>query len=213
MQGLTGRERRRIRNQQDILDTAYEIVRSQGMDALSIRTLAQESGYSPATLYKYFENKDAIIKALQDQIVDRMNVRAAEQTPSGLEPAEALYQSALIYLQVAMDHPEDYLLAYNAGSIYNNFEEISAHPGYDSLRQLTAEGIACGQLVLPRGHTLETLVLQHWVTAHGTVMLRLSLLTNPGPTFDQLALEMLRAYMLSITHPDIKLSFQEQTES
>lgn len=50
-----------------ILKSAKEIVQESGLDNLSIRKLAKKVGYSPANIYQYFDNKDAIINSLIKQ--------------------------------------------------------------------------------------------------------------------------------------------------
>jgi len=47
-----------------ILDGAQRIVTRDGYAALSMRKIADAIGYSPASLYLYFENRDEIARAL-----------------------------------------------------------------------------------------------------------------------------------------------------
>jgi AcrR family transcriptional regulator len=61
-----------------ILVAAEELVVRGGIDALSTRTVAVESGVPVATLYQYFADRDAIIAALITRHVDAMDERVAD---------------------------------------------------------------------------------------------------------------------------------------
>src|SRR5450755_4549459 len=57
------RDRRRIRHEatkQEILDTAWSIVRADGLAALSLRALAHAVDMEPQSLYTYFASKNAL---------------------------------------------------------------------------------------------------------------------------------------------------------
>ena len=67
----------------EILAAAQNIIRTQGMDALSLRALAKAVGVTAPALYEYFSSKEAILRAL---FVEGSHVMLArmEQTISGL---------------------------------------------------------------------------------------------------------------------------------
>src|SRR5687768_2474900 len=69
----TRRERLRAMMRQDILDAARRIVQEQGIEKLSMRSLASAVGVHAPTLYDYFENKDAVLNALFFTGVDRLH--------------------------------------------------------------------------------------------------------------------------------------------
>ena len=48
----------------EILAAAQHIIRTQGLDALSLRALAKSLGITAPALYEYFGNKDAILRAV-----------------------------------------------------------------------------------------------------------------------------------------------------
>jgi AcrR family transcriptional regulator len=60
----TPAERRRKAQESRILEAALELVGESGIDALSIKGIAERADYSPAALYRYFESKDELIAAL-----------------------------------------------------------------------------------------------------------------------------------------------------
>lgn len=54
------REREALRTR--IVEAARDIVSEQGLDALSMRAIAERAEYSPATLYLYFRDKDDLLR-------------------------------------------------------------------------------------------------------------------------------------------------------
>ncbi|HEX9623916.1 MAG TPA: TetR family transcriptional regulator [Streptosporangiaceae bacterium] len=51
-----------------VVDCALRLADAEGMDALTIRRLAQELGVTPMALYWHFRNKEELISGLTDQI-------------------------------------------------------------------------------------------------------------------------------------------------
>src|SRR5436190_20613998 len=58
------RAERREATKAEILDAAWELVRAEGLAALSLRDLAARVGMRAPSLYSYFDSKDAIYDAM-----------------------------------------------------------------------------------------------------------------------------------------------------
>lgn len=58
------RERRRENARAAVLAAAWELVREDGLAALSLRELAKRAGITTPTVYAYFESKNAIFDAM-----------------------------------------------------------------------------------------------------------------------------------------------------
>lgn len=58
------RERRREATRQEIVDAAWDLCRTHGLAALSLRELAARVGMRAPSLYSYFPSKDAIFDAM-----------------------------------------------------------------------------------------------------------------------------------------------------
>ena len=54
-----------------ILESAVQILESEGLDGFKVAALAERSGYGVGTLYQYFENVDAVMMALVEQESER----------------------------------------------------------------------------------------------------------------------------------------------
>ena len=54
-----------------ILESAFQILETEGLEGFKVVRLAERSGYSVGTLYQYFDNIDAVMMALVDSEAER----------------------------------------------------------------------------------------------------------------------------------------------
>lgn len=62
-------ERRRGLDPDVIVESALDIADTEGLDAVTIRRLAQEHQVTPMALYRHFKDKDDILQALADRLL------------------------------------------------------------------------------------------------------------------------------------------------
>jgi AcrR family transcriptional regulator len=92
---------RRARNSltiPDILDAA-EAVASNGMDAFTIRAVADRLGSSPMGLYRYVAGKEELVEALLDRVLGRMPV-----VPETVDALADLESFALTHRDLLIAH-------------------------------------------------------------------------------------------------------------
>jgi AcrR family transcriptional regulator len=61
-----------------IVDAALELVDTQGADALSMRTLAQQLNSGTATLYRHFANRSELVSHVVDRVLGEVQLDAGE---------------------------------------------------------------------------------------------------------------------------------------
>ena len=69
------REKRHARTRENILEAAMQIVMQQGVEAVSMREIAERIEYSPSGLYEYFSSKEELFAALVDEGRARLTAR------------------------------------------------------------------------------------------------------------------------------------------
>jgi AcrR family transcriptional regulator len=57
-----------------VLSTALELVDAEGLDALTMRRLGQELGRDPMSLYRYAENRAALLDGVSELVLDELAV-------------------------------------------------------------------------------------------------------------------------------------------
>ncbi len=93
-----------------ILDAAFALLTAQGPQTLSVRAIAEQVGVSHMTLYTYFENRDAIFRALRERQRGKKCKRRAAQlreAQSG-DPCAVMREVLASYGQLAEEHPRLY---------------------------------------------------------------------------------------------------------
>jgi AcrR family transcriptional regulator len=95
----------------EILDAAWELVRADGLAALSMRDLGARVGMRAQSLYVYFPSKYAIYDAMfgesNVELLGRVNA-----LPATLEPVAALRARARVFLDFCVEDPVRYQLLF-----------------------------------------------------------------------------------------------------
>lgn len=96
-----------------ILDAAREIFVAEGYEALSMRKLAERIGYSPGTIYSYFDNKRDLVHSLVEESFAALEQRLDEITEDASEaPIARLETKLLAYVDFGLDNPNHYHFAF-----------------------------------------------------------------------------------------------------
>jgi len=105
------KEREKEEMRQLILNAAHDIFKEHGYDGLSIRNIAERIEYSPATIYLYYKDKNAIFYALQYEAAaakrDHLLPAASIENP-----LERLVAFGRLYIDFGMKHPDWYDLLF-----------------------------------------------------------------------------------------------------
>jgi AcrR family transcriptional regulator len=91
--------RRRL-SRRRVLETAIGRADQGGLDALTMRTLADELGVVPAALYRHIANKDDLIDAMVDMVFAEIRLPAG-----GADWATAMRRRAIAVLEALTRHP------------------------------------------------------------------------------------------------------------
>jgi len=87
-QKLPRREREKLRQRQDMLATALDLFSQKGYHNVSMHEIAAKAEFAIGTLYKFFQNKEDLYKALVLEECDRFEdaiMRAIEQPEDEVE--------------------------------------------------------------------------------------------------------------------------------
>src|SRR5262249_42351451 len=88
-------ERDEIRG--SILNVAMSVARREGLQGLTLRLVAKEARYSPASIYEYFSDKDALLVAMACQTCNQLYDRlcSLEKSDSAAMDLMALMQATI----------------------------------------------------------------------------------------------------------------------
>lgn len=92
------RTRQRASNRAAILDAARRIAAQQGAGNLSLRSVAAEAGYAPASVYEYFHNRAELVLALASDDLSAL-ARELRDRKKSEAPAQAAAAVVLEFLR------------------------------------------------------------------------------------------------------------------
>jgi len=105
-----------------ILDAAFELFLSEGYAGVSIRDLAKKIEYSPATIYLYYKDKDALFFDIQARCFRNL-VGAYKDVVTISDPFERLRQMGIVYMKFNMDHPQRFNLMFLFAAPMDEFKK------------------------------------------------------------------------------------------
>jgi len=140
---------------ENILDSARKVLTEQGIDKLSLRKIAAETGCAAPSIYYYFKNKQEIVAGLWEQIAPSLE---SSMTASG--------DKHLAYAQFWLARPNDFrLFITNA----DYFPFVATTEAYQTLRSQLGGG-----LHLLNGQLMEQIYTQERASLAAQPMLGLS---------------------------------------
>lgn len=170
------REREKQELRQAILAAAQELFFAHGYEGLSMRLVAEKIGYTPTTIYLYFEDKDDLLFAVMDQAYDRFTTDLEVASSSTAEPLQRLHNLAQAYIHFALQNQEayqmifmqrpDFLMKWKAGT--KQPRAASLYILKEAIQQAhTAGVIAAGDVDLQSD--------VFWAVVHGTASLAIAM--------------------------------------
>jgi AcrR family transcriptional regulator len=150
-----------------IIKATEEIIKDQGLDQVSIRKVAKKVGYTPGSIYQYFEKKDALIYELMrvgyQRIIDAISIPVSSDTIEN----QIKYKLSN-YIETALKMPEYYkaimlsedpIILKNT-SIFNVDNKLAL----STLREMIQEGIDNNEFI---EESVDVLLRYVWLSVFG----------------------------------------------
>ncbi len=159
------KERDRQLMRRKILDAARVLFVREGFDNVTMRRIARRIEYSPAALYRYFQNKADLLQSLRMEGFDMLNHELLRHGNEP-DPLKRLHTLALVYVRFACDNSEYYELMFNAG------EPTAMEDGWPT-EPMRSFGVLQNAVMAAMAHgafknvELETAVFGLWSLCHG----------------------------------------------
>ena len=177
--------RRRRRTKQAILDAALSLVIEKGPDQLSLREVARRVDYSPAAIYEYFRDKEAIIIELCQTGFKRLATKL-NTVSTDLPLEKYLKNLGIAYITYAEENPEYYRLIFSfiPSKRQSLQEPVENGDPYIILLQAMARGLKSGEISGSKDDHAESLSYNFWALLHGIAMLRATVLKDFEADFE-----------------------------
>lgn len=192
------RERERVEMMERIMSVAREMFVRDGYEAVTLRKIARAIEYSPAAIYQYFKDKQALVLAiiqtdylaLYDTLLECLEID---------DPVERIIEMARRYAIWGISHPNHYRLlllpppAWTMQSQHIMYQDGSPldKDALNLLNSFVAEGIRRGMLKEKYADP-KLVAATLWAGIHGLVLLEITMherepfkLKVGGKSFDQ----------------------------
>ncbi len=202
-------ERERTATRDAILSAARELFVSQGFRNVSMRKIAERIEYSPAAIYGYFPNKDAIFFALAEEGFSLLAQFATRATASVADPLERLRRAMAAFYEFGRQHPQYFELMFldrSVPSLAQDFER------FRFFRQLTLAAEADIRACMERGEfstRLDPAGALHvlWAGVLGATTVGLAERLDPVEDAGALARDVADAILAGFTTDRVCLTF------
>jgi AcrR family transcriptional regulator len=172
------REEHRADTQALIFRAATELLDAAGYEGFSLRKLAEAIGYTPASIYRYFRDKDELVIAvlLEGYAAFTRALRAAADRAD--EPFAQLDALGRAYVDFGLAHPVMYrVLFMQRADVWtrippSRLEEACGEDAFLILVGAVQRAIATGRT---RAKDVEAASLALWALTHGVVSLCLAM--------------------------------------
>ena len=165
------RERDKRKMQELVLKAAMKLFLKEGFEKVTIRKIAEEIEYSPATIYLYFRDKDEILYALHEKGFEELNSRQ-QNVLSIKDPLLRLKKHAQAYISFALEMREYYDLMFIMWSPTRKIKEDDewsvGKRSYELLKENIRQCMEAGYLAKDN---LEVVAFSFWAHVHGMVSL------------------------------------------
>jgi AcrR family transcriptional regulator len=155
---------------QKVCRVALHLVSKHGVEGLSFRTLARALGSSHTRVHGYFENKEAIIRAVRDYAFGEF-AHALEET--GDEQADAMECVRLrgaAYYRFARERPQAFHVLFSGLEPNRRLQTDNEHRAWNAIRSPIQSAITNGLLA----GDPDVLTYVFWAAVHGVTMLSIS---------------------------------------
>jgi AcrR family transcriptional regulator len=137
----------RARTRDRIMDAVDELIRTQGIDRISMTDVANSAGITRTALYNYFPDKPALLLAFTEQVNSAFVERYRRELPSGVSAARRLSAFVRLQLEGIMAHPHPPAAELGASLGPGAYQALAAHvaPMQRLLTEILEEGTAAGE--------------------------------------------------------------------
>jgi AcrR family transcriptional regulator len=94
-----------------LLEASIELIREEGVDALTVAEVGRRVGVSSAAPYKHFADRQALLRALAEEGSRRLGEAIVAATQGSTDPRETFRLSGVAYIRWAAENPALYRIA------------------------------------------------------------------------------------------------------
>lgn len=124
------KQTKKERTQKEIIQAAKEIIHDKGYEAVTVRCLAEATGYSYTNLYYYFKDLNSLLWALRLDMIENMIAELTSVSYNKEDPVEEIIDIFFCYTDYFFKHPNVFRFFY-----FYPFVQPEGDDSYQKLEQ------------------------------------------------------------------------------
>ena len=131
-----------------ILGTALELFSERGYFATSVHDIRKHAGLSTGSIYHHFANKEALARALYDDLVGRMQILVDDATNSQHSSKAKCRAIASALCQAAVEQPRvlNFILHARHREFLPDSPPICSTSPFETMKNIVCQGIEAGEI-------------------------------------------------------------------
>jgi AcrR family transcriptional regulator len=149
-----------------LVDTALQVINTEGKEKLTFRRLGKELGVSAMAPFRHFENKEQLLQTAAKQgfeLLIEQNQKITEQ-----DPKKRLIRQGIVYVEFALSNPAHYRLMFANDDSQTWNDELKQAADEAFSQMLVSVQICAATRSLSRNMDEMTAALICWTQVHGT---------------------------------------------
>ncbi len=160
------KERQKSELRERIIETATEMFMKDGFEETSIRKIASQIEYSPATLYLYFKDKNEIFEKIQEMALEKF-VTKLKEFDFIKDPIGRIKSFSHSYLDFAITNKELYTLMFGDQPATVSLNKTDWLPGKKSFEMIKQLIKSCNEKNQLKKMNPDETTLLVWSYLHG----------------------------------------------
>jgi len=166
-----------------IIAMASKLLIDDGIDAITMRSIATNLGVSRGAPYRHFEDKHDLLCAVAQKSYELLNASMLNINPQKRQPKSELFQLAYKYIDFCLSFPALYQLIFNNAELSNNQTAELSKAAYKLFYQLESLLTKFQQVSVIKKEDINLQANFVWSSLHGYCCL---LLTQETPKVEKL---------------------------
>ena len=139
------REQTKLQNRQIILEAARQVFAELGYGATTVRDIIRATPLASGTFYNYFQSKEEVFQAIQDESALRIRPRLHEERARATTVEEFISGTFRTFFEfVVSDHSNFRTLRHNTDTLRVRMDTPETIAGFEELREDLLSAIAKG---------------------------------------------------------------------
>jgi AcrR family transcriptional regulator len=154
-----------------LIDAALHLIANQGIEALTLREVAQQVGVSRMAPYRHFADKSALLAAVAEEGFRILKQQLDQTAQTQTDPLEKLQAIGVTYVRYAVNHAAHYRVMFGTKIADKQSYPALLQVARDTFDVLVQTLVQCQQSGLARSANPTQQAQIAWSLVHGLSML------------------------------------------